>query len=603
MGDTHLSDVTSVDECAKQVKAKGWTTFGVQYDHECWSAKDGDKTYNNLGEASGCKNGRGASWMQNVYQLGCVNVGKNLQSRVNPKEGKTNSWSECAQKCQERVGCTNWLYHHADAGQYANICVTMEGFGYSNDDAKTTYGDHSCFQNLVELVNVTEGKTAIQRSPAYGGDPNRGIDGNSDPNYGGNSCTHTDKENNPWWALDLEVANFVYKVKLHNRQDCCADRLTDVVVYLSNERPTEGQDLQSVTQCGNYDGTVGESAEISCQDTSKKFQYVIVTIKGPQYLTLCEVEVFAPPPPPERPIESVVPEINSDQCQQSKLGLEYTGQKSTTVSGKTCQRWASQSPHTHTKTADNIVEDTLEDASNFCRNPDKYKDGPWCYTTDEDTEWELCEIEPCKECKTTKLGLEYGGRKAITESEKTCQRWDAQTPHKHKQKSINIVDASLSTAENYCRNPDKASGGLWCYTTDPDTRWEYCDVDICSESRKVCQRWDSQTPHSHSQTADNIVEDKLSDAENYCRNPDKYSEGLWCYTSDSSKRWERCDVPECPAAAVDPKTCVQENTNIHVDSSLISKKKKKNVFECIDLCKETENRIALVYSKVTGYCS
>jgi hypothetical protein len=176
--DTRLSDVTSVDECAKQVKAKGWKTFGVQYDHECWSAQDADKTYNNLGEASGCKNGRGGDWMQNVYQLGCVNVGKNLQSRVNPKEGKTNSWSECAQKCQDRVGCTNWLYHHADAGQYANICVTMEGFGYSNDDALTTSGDHSCFQNLVELVNVADGKTAIQRSTAYGGDPNRGIDGN-----------------------------------------------------------------------------------------------------------------------------------------------------------------------------------------------------------------------------------------------------------------------------------------------------------------------------------------------------------------------------------------------------------------------------------------
>ena len=29
---------------------------------------------------------------------------------------------------------------------------------------------------------------------------------------------------------------------------------------------------------------------------------------------------------------------------------------------------------------------------------------------------------------------------------------------------------------NYCRNPDSEDGGVWCYTTDPDVKWEYCDV-------------------------------------------------------------------------------------------------------------------------------
>ena len=28
------------------------------------------------------------------------------------------------------------------------------------------------------------------------------------------------------------------------------------------------------------------------------------------------------------------------------------------------------------------------------------------------------------------------------------------------------------------RNPDGDSGP-WCYTTDPDKRWEYCDVPVC----------------------------------------------------------------------------------------------------------------------------
>lgn len=31
---------------------------------------------------------------------------------------------------------------------------------------------------------------------------------------------------------------------------------------------------------------------------------------------------------------------------------------------------------------------------------------------------------------------------------------------------------------NYCRNPDNERRP-WCYTTDPDTRWEYCNVTRC----------------------------------------------------------------------------------------------------------------------------
>lgn len=34
---------------------------------------------------------------------------------------------------------------------------------------------------------------------------------------------------------------------------------------------------------------------------------------------------------------------------------------------------------------------------------------------------------------------------------------------------------------NYCRNPD---GELrpWCFTTNPNKRWEYCNIPRCSES-------------------------------------------------------------------------------------------------------------------------
>jgi len=68
-------------------------------------------------------------------------------------------------------------------------------------------------------------------------------------------------------------------------------------------------------------------------------------------------------------------------------GEYYAYSASTTVSGRTCQEWALNTPHIHT-------HHSLP--SNFCRNPGLYKeDSPWCYTTDSRKRWELCEIPTC----------------------------------------------------------------------------------------------------------------------------------------------------------------------------------------------------------------
>jgi len=37
----------------------------------------------------------------------------------------------------------------------------------------------------------------------------------------------------------------------------------------------------------------------------------------------------------------------------------------------------------------------------------------------------------------------------------------------------------IEAGHNKCRNPDGA-GTIWCYTTDPFKRWEYCEpVEWC----------------------------------------------------------------------------------------------------------------------------
>ncbi len=40
-------------------------------------------------------------------------------------------------------------------------------------------------------------------------------------------------------------------------------------------------------------------------------------------------------------------------------------------------------------------------------------------------------------------------------------------------------DATVEDAANYCRNPDNGATP-WCYTTDPDVRFELCDIPMCA---------------------------------------------------------------------------------------------------------------------------
>eukprot|EP00658_Telonema_sp_P-2_P032222 TRINITY_DN23911_c0_g1_i1.p1 TRINITY_DN23911_c0_g1~~TRINITY_DN23911_c0_g1_i1.p1 ORF type:complete len:522 (-),score=130.83 TRINITY_DN23911_c0_g1_i1:43-1608(-) len=51
----------------------------------------------------------------------------------------------------------------------------------------------------------------------------------------------------------------------------------------------------------------------------------------------------------------------------------------------------------------------------------------------------------------------------------------SQIPHRHSRTAQNYPATGLGD-HNYCRNPDRESGGAWCYTTDPVKRWDFCDI-------------------------------------------------------------------------------------------------------------------------------
>ena len=99
--------------------------------------------------------------------------------------------------------------------------------------------------------------------------------------------------------------------------------------------------------------------------------------------------------------------------------------------------------------------------------------------------------EACWRGPTSRYDLD----KSVTKSGKTCQKWSSETPHKPKHTPKDVEDLD----HNYCRNPDLDLSGPWCYTTDPDTRWEYCDIKICNDdaSYVIFTNFDAEAKSSH----------------------------------------------------------------------------------------------------------
>ncbi|KAM9425767.1 muscle, skeletal receptor tyrosine-protein kinase [Pholidichthys leucotaenia] len=77
-------------------------------------------------------------------------------------------------------------------------------------------------------------------------------------------------------------------------------------------------------------------------------------------------------------------------------------------------------------------------------------------------------------------GRFYQGTLNVTRSGIMCQPWNQQAPHQHRL-SVDVI-LELKNSENHCRNPGGISDKPWCYTSNPNIRWEYCDVPQCGET-------------------------------------------------------------------------------------------------------------------------
>ena len=81
-------------------------------------------------------------------------------------------------------------------------------------------------------------------------------------------------------------------------------------------------------------------------------------------------------------------EETCDETLSGTYGTGYRGCQMKTITGKTCQRWTFQTPHSHG--VEVSVNKGTQGGHNYCRNPGGSIHGIWCYTTDSGSRWETC---------------------------------------------------------------------------------------------------------------------------------------------------------------------------------------------------------------------
>lgn len=82
-------------------------------------------------------------------------------------------------------------------------------------------------------------------------------------------------------------------------------------------------------------------------------------------------------------------------CKLAGTANDYTGKLNYTRSRRQCKPWIEYSDN-QTIHVNNFPDPSLEEASNFCRNPTKNVGGSWCFTTDPEVPKDFCYVKDCQ---------------------------------------------------------------------------------------------------------------------------------------------------------------------------------------------------------------
>lgn len=178
------------------------------------------------------------------------------------------------------------------------VRLLPEGRAAADEAVDAFYKDAAVEPNTVRLTNlaVLPAATARQSSvygAVFGADLAR--DGNTDGDWRNGSVTHTEWGVDPWWEVDLGGIQPVDHLLIWNRTDCCGDRLASYHVFLSDV-PFVSEDVNEVRNQPGVTHIAVSRAPFPTEriDAGRDARYVRVQLGGANYLSLAEVEVYAP---------------------------------------------------------------------------------------------------------------------------------------------------------------------------------------------------------------------------------------------------------------------------------------------------------------------
>ncbi len=151
--------------------------------------------------------------------------------------------------------------------------------------------------SCITPTNLALNGAATQSSLYEEGYATIAIDGDTDgsrgPNGSNASVTHTQNEANAWWMVDLGDIAEIEAINIWNRTDCCANRLTNYYVFVSDVPFISTNPVTTTNQSGvsvfQQSQTAGSPTTIPIDRTGR---FVRVQLVGSGIIHMAEVEVM-----------------------------------------------------------------------------------------------------------------------------------------------------------------------------------------------------------------------------------------------------------------------------------------------------------------------
>uniref|UniRef100_A0A8C4ZB36 Fucolectin tachylectin-4 pentraxin-1 domain-containing protein n=1 Tax=Gadus morhua TaxID=8049 RepID=A0A8C4ZB36_GADMO len=173
-------------------------------------------------------------------------------------------------------------------------CWGMEGrfinFYKSSDQAVYLQLCEVKVYGAASRINVALSSKAIQSSLlGYLGKAEHAIDGNSDPEFGHESCSSTAYQANPWWRLELPGVYRVSEIQVTNRNDN-RKRLDGIEIHIGNSLGNNGNDNPRCAIINDDPGCLTQT--VKCWGMEGRFINFYKSSDQADYLQLCEVKVY-----------------------------------------------------------------------------------------------------------------------------------------------------------------------------------------------------------------------------------------------------------------------------------------------------------------------